>query len=118
MKEFEKVCEEAEKDRDYELEQENAIEWIRNSNKATVTFSQGRFISKIEKLAKRFPNEVEIVNRNYNNSGNVSSIVAHIPVSYIKLNNRIPNLSDEEREALRERARNNFGHELNSEEID
>lgn len=118
MKEFEKACEEAEKDRDYELEQENAIEWIRNSNKATVTFSQGRFISKIEKLAKRFPNEVEIVNRNYNNSGNVSSIVAHIPVSYIKLNNRTPNLSDEEREALRERARNNFGHELSSEEID
>lgn len=118
MREFEKACEIAEKDRDYELEQENCIEWIRNSDRATVTFSQGRFISKIEKLAQKFPDEVKVLNRNYNNSGNVSSIVAHIPVSYIKINNRKQNLSDEEREELRERARNNFGHELNSEEME
>ena len=80
MKEFEKACEEAEKDRDYELEQENAIEWIRNSNKATVTFSQGRYITRIEKLAKKHPDKVQIVARNKN------SIVAHIPVKAIKIN--------------------------------
>jgi hypothetical protein len=101
MKEFEKACEEADKERDYEVEQENCIEWIKHSKMATVTFTQGRYITKIEKLAAKFPDEVEITHRNYNREGNVSSIVAHIPVSYIKINNRVINLSEEEK---RERA--------------
>ena len=118
MKEFEKACEEVEKDRDYELNQENCIEWIRNSNTATVTFTQGRYISKIEKLAVRFPDEVKITHRNYTKDGNVNCIVAHIPVSYIKINNKTQNLSDEEREVLRERARNNFCTDVTRDETD
>lgn len=80
MKEFEKAVEINEKDRDYSLEQENAISWLKNGDIATVTFSQGRYITRIEKLAKKHPDKVQIVARNKN------SIVAHIPVKAIKIN--------------------------------
>ena len=110
MKDFEKACEELEQDRSYESDCENAIEWIRNSDTATVMFSQGRYITKIEKLAEQYPDEVQIVARNK------TSIVAHIPVSYIKINRRVRELTDEEREVLSERARNNFGKGLNQDE--
>lgn len=97
MKDFEKACEEIEQDRSYEVDCENAIEWIRNSETATVMFSQGRYITKIEKLAEHYPEEVQIVARNK------TSIIAHIPVSYIKINRRVRELSDEERKAIGER---------------
>lgn len=81
MKEFEKASDELEKDiRNYETESENAIEWIKGSETATVTFSQGRYITRIEKLTKKHPDKVQIVARNKN------SIVAHIPVKAIKIN--------------------------------
>ena len=110
MNEFEKASNEVEEERDYDLEQENCIEFLRGSKTATVTFSQGRFISKIEKLAEKFPDEVQIVARNK------GSIVAHIPTSYIKINNRSRELSEEERNVLSERAKNLFGRGLNKEE--
>lgn len=116
MKEFEKECEKNEAERDYELEQENCISFLKGSKTATVTFTQGRYISKIEKLAVKFPEEVKICHRNYNSSGNISSIVAHIPTSYVKINNSKRELSDEERKALSERAKNNFRTENNAEE--
>lgn len=81
MKEFEKASDELEKDiRNYETESENAIEWVKSNDTATVTFSQGRYITKIERLAKKYPDKVQIVARNKN------SIVAHIPVKAIKIN--------------------------------
>ena len=80
MNDFEKACNEVEKDETYESEVENAIEWIRDSKTATVTFSQGRYITKIKKLAEKYPDEVQIV------AVNKSSIVAHIPVKAIKIN--------------------------------
>lgn len=81
MKEFEKASEELEKDiRNYDVEEENVIEFLRGSETATVTFSQGRYITRIEKLAKKHPDKVQIVARNKN------SIVAHIPVKAIKIN--------------------------------
>lgn len=101
MKEFEQASNEIEQGRSYEFEVENCIEFIKGSTTATVTFTQGRYISKIEKLAKRFPDEVKICHRNYNSSGNISSIVAHIPVKAIKIN--LTTMSEEQREASRER---------------
>lgn len=81
MKEFEKASEELEKDiRNYDVEEENVIEFLRGAETATVTFSQGRYITRIEKLAKKHPDKVQIVARNKN------SIVAHIPVKAIKIN--------------------------------
>lgn len=103
MKEFEKTTAEVEKDRDYELEQENCIEFLKGSKTATVTFTQGRFISKIYKLAEKFPEDVQIVAENKNKEGNVSSIVAHIPTHYLNISNRKRELSDEERKAIGER---------------
>ena len=81
MNEFEKACSEVEQDRNYNYSQENAIEWIKNSDVATVTFSQGRYITKIRKLAEKYPDKVQI--RAENKDG---SIVAHIPVKAIKIN--------------------------------
>jgi hypothetical protein len=77
---FEKECEIVEAERNYELEEENVISFLKDSKIATVTFSQGRYITRIEKLAKKHPDKVQIVARNKN------SIVAHIPVKSIKIN--------------------------------
>lgn len=101
MTEFEKAVNEIEKD-DFtgESEQENVIEFLRDAKTATVTFSQGRYISKIKKLAERFPDEVQIVHENK------QSIVAHIPVKYIKINRADRELTDEQKKELAERGRN------------
>lgn len=80
---------------------ENVIEWTRNSPMATVTFCQGKYITKIRKLAERFPDECEIVAENED-----GSILAHIPTKWIKINNPRREISDEEREELAERMRN------------
>ena len=98
MKEFEKASEELEKDiRNYDVEEENVIEFLRGSETATVTFSQGRYITRIEKLAKKHPDKVQIVARNKN------SIVAHIPVKAIKINIiEGRELTDEEKERAKE----------------
>lgn len=77
---FEKECEIVEAERNYELEEENVISFLKGSKTATVTFSQGRYITRIEMLAKKHPDKVQIVARNKN------SIVAHIPVKAIKIN--------------------------------
>lgn len=103
MKEFEKYADEIEQDRTYEYEVENCVEWIKGSDRVTATFSQGRWISVIEKLAEKFPDEVEICHRNYYPSGNVSSIVAHFPVSYLHISNRKRELTEDERKAIGER---------------
>lgn len=60
---------------------ENVIEFVQNSNTATVTFCQGRYISRIKELAERKPDEVQITAENKD-----GSIVAHIPTSWIRIN--------------------------------
>jgi hypothetical protein len=82
---------------------ENAIEWINGQDKVTVTLSQGRYISKVKRLADKFPEEVEIVKENED-----GTLLAHIPLNYIKINRASRDLTEEEREELAERARNNF----------
>lgn len=94
-------------------ERENAIEWINGQNRVTVTLSQGRYISKIKKLASKFPDEVEIVKENKD-----GTIVAHIPLGYIKINNSKRELTDAERAELSERARNNFNTDKNTQNIE
>lgn len=53
---------------------ENVIEFLENQERATVTFSQGRFKSRIRKLAAEHPEECDIVAENPD-----GSIYAHIP---------------------------------------
>lgn len=97
FEEFEKACAEID-DRDFDLAQENVIYWLKNRPTATVTFTQGKFISKIRTLAEKYPEKVKITAENKD-----GSIVAQIPVKAVKLNIVEREISDEERAALRER---------------
>ena len=80
MNDFEKECSEFE-DRDYSVNNENVISWIRNAEMATVSFSQGRYVTKIKKMAEKHPDKVQIVSENKD-----GTILAHIPVKAIKIN--------------------------------
>ena len=78
---------------------ENVIEWIRNSPIVTVSFSQKRYISKLKKLAEKYPEDVQIVVEN-----NDGSIVAHLPLKYIKISApKKMSISDERRRELSDR---------------
>lgn len=76
---------------------DNTIEFLRNEKRATVTFSQGKYISKIRKLAESNPDECQIV------AENSDSIVAHIPVSWVKISANKRVMSEEQRKAAGER---------------
>ena len=77
---------------------ENVIEWLLNDKTATVTLTQGRFITKVKELASKYPEDVKITRTNTD-----GSIVACIPTSYISISNRSKNLTDEQRQAIKER---------------
>lgn len=81
---------------------ENVIEFLYNEKTATCTFTQGRYISRIKELAEKKPDKCIITAVNKD-----GSIVAHIPTSWIRINPD-KELTDEQRAAMGERARNNF----------
>ena len=76
---------------------ENVIEFVKDSERAAVTFCQGRYKSRIKKLAAERPEECEIVAENQD-----SSLCAHIPVAWIKIN-PTKQLSEEQRREIAER---------------
>ena len=79
--------------------QENVVEFLKDEKVATVTFSQGRYISKIRKLAQSHPDKVQITHENDD-----GSIVAHIPVSYVVI--RSPReLTEEQKQEMAKRLR-------------
>jgi len=80
---------------------ENVVEWIRNETKAYVTFSQGSMVTKIKKLAEKFPDECKIISEN-----NGEAIYASIPRKWVKITPpRQVEMTDERREELSERFR-------------
>lgn len=82
---------------------ENVIEFLRNQDVATVTFCQPRFVNKVKALAIDYPEEVKITAENED-----GSLVAHVPTRWICL--KAPRqLTEEERQALSDRAKKNFG---------
>ncbi len=93
---FEKACSELEKDETFETDCENVIEWINRNNTATVTFSQVKMINKIKALAKKYPEECQIV------AENKASIVAHIPENWTRIRRNQHKKSEERRELLRQ----------------
>lgn len=103
MTDFEKAVSETQKDMDmqsYQFDYENVIEFTRNAKVATVTFCQGRYVSKIKKLKERFPDDVEIT------SEKKGTIVAHVPTKWVKISPpRKVDLTDERKEASAERLR-------------
>ena len=98
MTDFEKASDMIERERSDGSDCENVIEWLRNMGRATISFSQGRMVSKIRKLAEDYPEDIDI----YSDNGN--SVVAHIPVKWIKISPP-RKISDEQKEAAAERFR-------------
>lgn len=92
-------------DRDGMTMNENVIEFLKGQKNATVTLcSQTKLNTRVKKLAKERPEECEIIVEN-----NDGSIVAHLPVKWIKINpSKI--LTDEEREKLRQQAIERFSN--------
>jgi len=76
---------------------ENAIEWIRGNNTATVSFTQGRMISRIKKLAGSRPGECQIIAENQD-----GSISARVPTNWIRINPTMQ-LSKEQKEERTQR---------------
>lgn len=76
---------------------ENNVEFIKDSERATVTFCQGRYKSRIKKLAAEHPEECGIVAENQD-----GSLCAHIPVAWIKIS-PTRRLSEEQRREIAER---------------
>lgn len=88
---------------------ENVIEFRLNEGTATVTFCQPRFITKIRKLAEKYPDECQITHENKD-----GSIVAHIPVKWIKISKMERHLSEEQIELARERIKIAQEHKRNA----
>lgn len=79
---------------------ENAIEFVKDGSRATVTFSQGRYKSRIKKLAKKHPEECEVIAENKD-----GSLLAHVPVTWIRINpSKV--LSEKHLDALRGSVKN------------
>ncbi len=82
---------------------ENVIEFIRDGKTATLTLCQGRYISRIRSLAKERPEQCGILAENADGS----TIVAHCPSDWIKINpDRI--LTEEQKEQARVNAIKNL----------
>ncbi|MBO5197413.1 MAG: hypothetical protein J6B85_02675 [Lachnospiraceae bacterium] len=81
---------------------ENCIEFLRGQETATVTFSQGRYLARIRKLAVERPEECQITAENPD-----GSIVAHIPTKWIKISPP-RKVSEEQRTAFAERVKNAY----------
>ena len=77
---------------------ENVIEFLKDQDTATITLSQGRYISRVKKLAAEHPDECKILTQNKD-----GSVMAHVPVSWIKISP--PRRASE---TQRELARTNF----------
>lgn len=75
---------------------ENAIEFYKGDKRATGSFTQERYITKIKKLAKDYPDECQIVAENED-----GSICCHFPVRWIKISANKSNLTEEQKEAAR-----------------
>lgn len=84
---------------------ENAIEFIKHSKRATVTFSQPRYISRIKKLAEKYPEDCAIVALN-KSTGEGEIICAHIPTAWVRINPG-KDLTEEQRNAIGKRLHSN-----------
>jgi hypothetical protein len=84
---------------------ENVIEWITGEDTISVTLSQTKHINKVERLAKKYPDLVQILKRNSD-----GSIFAHLPLKSLKLNIITNTLTEEQRKVRAERMRESRGN--------
>ena len=81
---------------------ENLIEFLNGQKRATVTLSQGRYKTKVEKLAKERPDECKILARNLD-----GTILAHVPTYWVKISPpRKVEMSEDRKEELRKQLAN------------
>ena len=81
---------------------DNSMEWLTGDRIGAVTFSQRRMVSKIEKYAEEYPDEIKIIKKNDD-----GSIYAHVPVSWFKFSppRKGREFSEEEKAVAAERLR-------------
>lgn len=92
----EKLCKK-ERQNKMEKNKENAIEWLTGQDTITLSLTQQRYITKVRKLKKKFP---ELVKIKTNPDG---SIFAKLPLSALKLSIILRegvDLNEEEKDAL------------------
>lgn len=80
---------------------ENVLEFLKNSEDMYVTFSQKRFVTKIKRMAEKYPDEVEILRENPD-----GSIYAKMPVRALHLNLVKREISEEQKVEAAKRLRN------------
>lgn len=99
---FDRVSEEIDKEKagNGETTTDNVIEWVKGNNTVTVQLvSHSKYANRVEKYAKAYPEEVQIVGRNAD-----GSIVAHLPLKYIKITRPAHvEMTEERKEALRQK---------------
>ena len=81
---------------------ENVIEWVKDGERATLSLSQRRTISRVKQLAEQYPDECQVLAENKD-----GSLYAHIPVSWIRINPGME-LTEEQREKRAETMRENM----------
>ena len=79
---------------------DNSMEWLTGDKIGAVTFSQRKMVSKIERYAEEYPDEIKIIKKNDD-----GSIYAHVPVSWFKFSppRKGREFSEEEKAAAAER---------------
>lgn len=90
MTEFEKSCVVTDGDAyTGDTEQENCVEFLKGGKMASSTFTQRSWITKMQRLAQKHPDEVHIVHENYSKDRkSVVSIVVQFPVSYLHISSK------------------------------
>lgn len=81
---------------------ENVIEFAKNGRVAYVTFCERKYVKKVKSLKEKYPDQITI----YEEDG--SYIYAKIPVKFVKISWSSRKISDEQKKALSERARQNL----------
>ena len=77
-----------------EQNNENCIEWISGQHNIVCSISQQKYISKIKKLAEKYPKKVKI---KFNKDG---TICAKLPIKALKLSIIERELSEEQRQEM------------------
>lgn len=77
-----------------ELNNENCIEWLSGQHNIICSISQQKYITKIKKLAEKYPKKVKI---KFNKDG---TICAELPIKALKLSIIERELSEEQRQEM------------------
>lgn len=80
-----------------ELNNENCIEWLSGQHNIVCSISQQKYITKIKKLAEKYPKKVKI---KFNKDG---TICAKLPIKALKLSIIERELSGEQRQEMSRR---------------